>query len=314
MKTKIWIALLALYIVWGSTYLAIRFAVETFPPFLHASIRFLISGAILYLWRRAAGDPKPTTGNWKSTAIVGTLLLLGGNGLVALAEKHIPSGIAALVISTSPFWLVLFESMRAGGTKPNWHSILGLIIGFSGVFILIGPAAITGSSQHLPTASVIMLLSAPVFWSLGSIYARGADMPKSSLMSTGMQMLVGSVSLFIVSLLTGELHGFNFAQVSMNSWLGLIYLITFGSLVGFVSYGWLLHNAPVSLTSTYAYVNPVVAVFLGWLIANEELSARIGIASAIIIGSVIWINLTRQAKPKVKVKTEPLQAVPDGDD
>lgn len=310
MKTKVWIALLALYIVWGSTYLAIRFAVETIPPFLHASIRFLISGAILFLWRRAVGDPMPTLSNWKSTAIVGTLLLLGGNGLVALAEKHIPSGIAALVISTSPFWLVLFEALRAGGTKPNWQSIVGLIIGFTGVFILIGPAEITGSGQHLDTASVVMLLTAPFLWSLGSIYARGADMPKSTLMSTGMQMLVGSVSLFVVSLLTGELRGFSFTQVSANSWWGLLYLITFGSLVGFVSFGWLLHNAPISLTSTYAYVNPVVAVFLGWLFANEELSARIGIASAIIIGSVIFINMTRQAT----VKTKPLQAVPDGDD
>ncbi len=310
MKTKLWTALIALYIVWGSTYLAIRFAVETMPPFLHAAIRFLISGAILYFWRRAAGDPVPTGGNWKSTAVVGTLLLLGGNGLVALAEKNIPSGIAALVISTSPFWLVLFESLRAGGTKPNWQSILGLIIGFCGVFLLIGPSKITGSGQHFNTASVIMLLIAPFLWPLGSIYARGADMPKSTLMSTGMQMLAGSVALLIVSLVTGEVNGFSFADISMRSWLGLIYLITFGSLVGFVSYGWLLHNAPVSLTSTYAYVNPVVAVFLGWLLANEQLNSRIVFASAIIIGSVIFINWARQ----IKVKKESLQAVPNGDD
>lgn len=307
MKTKLWTALLALYIVWGSTYLAIRFAVETIPPFMHASIRFLISGLILFLWRRAAGDEIPTTSNWKSTAVVGTLLLLGGNGLVSLAEKNIPSGIAALVISTSPFWLVLFESLRSGGNKPNWQSILGLVIGFSGVFLLIGPAEITGSGQHFNTASVIMLLIAPFLWSLGSIYARGADMPKSTLLSTGMQMLAGSVSLFIVSVLTGELNGFSFGDVSMRSWWGLIYLITFGSLVGFVSYGWLLHNAPVSLTSTYAYVNPVVAVFLGWLLANEELNARIGLASAIIIGSVIFINWARQ----LKARTQALQPVPE---
>lgn len=300
MKTKLWTALLALYIVWGSTYLAIRFAVETLPPFMHASIRFFISGIILLLWRRAAGDPTPTASNWKSTAIVGTFLLLGGNGLVALAEKNIPSGIAALVISTSPFWLVLFESLRAGGNKPNWQSILGLVIGFGGVFLLIGPSEITGSKQEFNTVSVILLLIAPFLWSLGSIYARGADMPKSTLMSTGMQMLTGSVSLFIVSVLTGELNGFSFADVSARSWWGLIYLITFGSLVGFVSYGWLLHNAPVSLTSTYAYVNPVVAVFLGWLLANEELNARIGLASAIIIGSVIFINWARQLKAKEK--------------
>ncbi|RPJ23018.1 MAG: EamA family transporter [Chloroflexi bacterium] len=310
MKTKVWIALLALYIVWGSTYLAIRFSVETIPPFLHASIRFLISGAILFLWRRAAGDAVPTKSNWKSTAIVGTLLLLGGNGLVALAEKSIPSGIAALVISTSPFWLVLFESLRAGGTKPNWQSLFGLVIGFGGVFLLIGPAEITGSEVSFNTFGIILLLLAPFFWSLGSIYARGADMPKSTLMSTGMQMLTGSVALFVVSLVTGELNGFSFGEVSMRSLWGLIYLITFGSLIGFVSYGWLLHNAPVSLTSTYAYVNPVVAVILGWLLADEALNTRIVIASAIIIGSVILINSARQ----VKVKTQPLQAVADGDD
>ena len=311
MKTKIWIALLALYIVWGSTYLAIRFSVETIPPFLHASIRFLISGVILFTWRRLAGDPSPTWSNWKSTAIVGTLLLLGGNGLVALAERTVPSGIAALMISTSPFWLVMFESFRTGGSKPNWQSILGLVIGFIGVFILIGPAEITGSGQRIDTFGAILLLFAPFLWSLGSIYARGADMPKSTLMSTGMQMLTGAVSLFIVSLVTGELNGFSFTAVSMRSWLGLLYLITFGSLVGFVSYGWLLHNAPVSLMSTYAYVNPVVAVFLGWLLANEELNARIAFASAIIIGAVIMINYARQIaakKEKARMLTLPEEA------
>lgn len=306
MKTKVWIALLALYIVWGSTYLAIRFAVETMPPFLHASLRFLVSGAILFIWRRAAGDPKPTLGNWKATAIVGTFLLVGGNGLVSLAEKTVPSGIAALVIATSPFWLVLFEALRSGGVKPTWQAILALLVGFGGVFLLIGPADFMGAEHKFDTFGVIALLIAPILWSLGSIYAKGADMPKSSLISTGMQMLAGSVSLFIVSVMTGELVGFSFGEVAMRSWWGLLYLITFGSLVGFVSYGWLLHNAPVSLLSTYAYVNPVVAVFLGWLLAGEELSARIAVASAIIIGSVILINWARQAS----VKKEAMQVIP----
>jgi drug/metabolite transporter (DMT)-like permease len=306
MKTKIWIALMALYVVWGSTYLAIRFAVETMPPFLHASIRFLVSGMILFVWRRAAGDPTPTIGNWKSTAIVGTFLLLGGNGLVALAEKTVPSGVAALVIATSPFWLVLFESFRSGGAKPTWQSIFGLVVGFGGVFLLIGPAEITGAKHQFDTFGVIVLLIAPILWSLGSIYAKGADMPKSSLLSTGMQMLAGSVALFIVSVITGELGRFNIWDVSMRSWLGLIYLITFGSLVGFVSYGWLLQNAPISLMSTYAYVNPVVAVFLGWLLAGEVLNARIAAASAIIIGSVILINWARQ----VSAKKEAMQVIP----
>ena len=304
MKSKIWIALLALYIVWGSTYLAIRFTVETIPPFLSGGLRFLVSGAILFIWQRSVGEAMPSKSHWKATAIVGIFLLLGGNGLVSLAEKTVPSGIAALIIATAPFWLVLFEAFRSGGAKPAWQSILGLVIGFSGVFLLIGPAEITGAKQQLDTFGVIVLLIAPILWSAGSIYARGADMPKSSFTSMGMQMLAGSVSLFIVSVLTGELNGFSFGDVSMRSWWGLIYLITFGSLIGFVSYGWLLLNAPISLTSTYAYVNPVVAVFLGWLLADEALSARIAIATAIIIGSVIMINWARQ----VKVKTEPLQS------
>src|SRR5215208_3345702 len=218
MKTKIWIALLALYIVWGSTYLAIRFSVETIPPFLQAALRFSISGAILYIWRRAAGDPAPTIGNWKSTAIGGAALLIGGNGLVAWAEQTVPSGIAALMIATSPFWLTLFESMRAGGTKPTWQAILGLVIGFGGVFLLIGPANITGAHESFDRFGTILLLLAPLFWSLGSIYARGADMPKSTLLGTGMEMLTGAVALFIVSLVKGELNGFSFGLVSMRSW------------------------------------------------------------------------------------------------
>lgn len=310
MKTKIWIALLALYIVWGSTYLAIRFTVETMPPFLQASLRFLISGVILFVWRRAAGDPMPTHSNWKATAIVGTFMLVGGNGLVSLAEKTVPSGIAALIIATSPFWLVLFEAFRSGGVKPTWQAIFGLLVGFGGVFLLIGPADFMGAEHKFDTFGVIVLLIAPVLWSLGSIYAKGADMPRSSLMSTGMQMLTGAVALFVISVVTGELSGFSLEAVSVRSWWGLIYLTTFGSLVGFVSYGWLLHNAPISLVSTYAYVNPVVAVFLGWLLAGEELNARIAVASAIIIGSVILINWSRQ----VKVKIEPLQSAPAAND
>ena len=307
MKTKIWLALLALYIVWGSTYLAIRFAVETIPPFMSAGIRFLISGIILIIWRRAAGDAMPTKRQWRSTAIVGVFLLLGGNGLVSFAEQYVTSGIAALIIGSMPLWMVMIEALRKGGVKPNWQAILGLLIGFGGIFLLVGPTELTGNGQALDPLGVSALLSASFLWSLGSIYSRGADMPKSSLVSTGAQMLAGSLALFIVSGLTGEWSGFNFADVKVSSWLGLLYLIVVGSLVGFVSYGWLLQNAPISLVATYAYVNPLVAVFLGAWLADETLNARILVAGLVIIGSVVLINQSKPGKTK-PVKWEAVRA------
>lgn len=297
MKTKIWTALVILYFVWGSTYLAIRFAVETIPPFLSAGIRFLIAGAILYIWRKAAGDPTPTKGQWRSTAIVGLFLLLGGNGLVSFAEQSVPSGVTALIIGSMPLWLVGIEAIRPGGVKPSWLSILGLLTGFGGIFLLVGPNELVSDGHSLDPLGVGILLTAAFLWSVGSIYSRGADMPKSSLMGTGAQMLTGSASLFLVSGLTGEWKGFSLTEVSLNSWLALLYLIAIGALVGFVAYGWLLQNAPVSLVATYAYVNPLVAVFLGAWLADEIIHARILIAGSIIIGSVVLIN---QNKRKTK--------------
>ena len=301
MKSKVWLALLALYIVWGSTYLGIKFAIETIPPFFHAGVRFLASGLILVIWQRSAGSPMPTRKQWISTGIIGTLLLLGGNGLVAWAEQTIPSGIAALIIASVPMFLVIGEAIRPNGVKPNWQGIVGLLIGFVGIFILVGPSEISGSAMKLNPLGVVALLSACLFWATGSIYSKTADLPKSSLMNTGAQMLIGSISLFIVSGLSGELQGWNIAEVSFRSIYGLLYLTFVGSLVGFASYGWLLQNAPISLVSTYAYVNPIVAVLLGVWLADEVLEPRIWLATAIIIGSVIFINSTR---PKVNAKRE----------
>ena len=298
MKSKIWIALLALYTVWGSTYLAIRFAVETIPPFFMAGTRFLISGAILFIWRRAAGDAMPTKRQWRSTAIVGIFLLLGGNGLVSFAEQYVPSGITALIIGSMPMWLVMIEAMRPGGVRPTLLAILGLLIGFGGIFLLIGPAELTGAGHTLNPLGVGTLLTAAFLWSIGSIYSRNADMPRSSLMATGAEMLTGSLAIFLVSGLTGEWRGLNLADVTTSSWLGLLYLIAIGSLIGFVSYIWLLKNAPVSLVATYAYVNPLVAVFLGAWLADEALNARILVAGLVIIGSVVLINQTK-SKPRV---------------
>lgn len=290
MKSKVWLALLALYLVWGSTYMGIKVAIETIPPFLHASIRFLISGLILVIWQRMAGHTMPTRNQWRSTAIIGTLLLLGGNGLVSWAEQFIPSGVAALIIGSTPLFLVLAEALRPNGAKPTWRAVVGLMIGFSGIFILVGPAEISGSSGKLNPYGVTALLGACLTWTVGSIYSKTADLPASSLMNTGAQMLMGSISLFLVSLLTGEVTNWDVSNVSLRSMYGLAYLIGVGSLIGFASYGWLLQNAPISLVATYAYVNPIMAVLLGNWIGNEPLEPRVWAAAGIIIGSVIFIN------------------------
>lgn len=309
MKSKIWLALLALYIVWGSTYLGIKFAIETIPPFFHASIRFFVSGLILVFWQRAAGNDLPTRSQWKSAAVIGTFLLLGGNGLVAWAEQFIPSGIAALIIGSVPMFLVIAESLRPNGVKPSWQAIVGLLIGFVGIFILVGPAEISGSDSALNPFGVAALLGACFLWAAGSIYSKTADLPKSSFMTTGAEMLMGSISLLIASLLTGELNHWDPSGVSARSIYGLLYLITIGSIIGFGSYIWLLQNAPISLVATYAYVNPIVAVLLGSWFGNEPLESRIWLATAIIIGSVMFINSRSKPLPKKEAQESLSQSV-----
>lgn len=298
MKTKIWLALLALYVVWGSTYLGIKVAIETIPPFFQAGIRFFISGLILLIWQRAAGSEMPTRRQWISTAIIGILLLLGGNGLLSWAEQFIPSGIAAIIIGSIPMFLVIAEAIRPNGIKPTLRAMIGLLIGFAGIFILVGPSEISGSDTQLNPFGVVALLTACILWSIGSIYSKTADLPKSSLMTTGSEMLMGSLGLFVVSFLTGELHGWDIAEVSSRSLVGLAYLITIGSLVGFGSYIWLLQNAPISLVATYAYVNPIVAVLIGSWLGDEPLEPHTGLATAVIIGSVIFINSSRKIVKK----------------
>jgi drug/metabolite transporter (DMT)-like permease len=309
MKTKVWTALLALYIVWGSTYLAIRFAVETIPPFLMAGTRFLVSGLILYGWRRLAGDPAPTMRQWRSTIIVGLLLLLGGNGMVSWAEQHVASGIAALIVASIPLWVALINTLRPHGVKPDWKLVLGLLIGFGGIVLLVTSSNRQASSSGMTVVGVAALLLAALLWSIGSIISGDADMPESSLLATGMEMLSGSVGIFLVATLGGEWRLLNISAISMRSWLGLLYLIGFGSLIGFTSYVWLLRNAPVSLVSTYAYVNPVVAIFLGAWLAGEFIDFPIILSALVIIASVVVINMSKKAQPHEK--PEPTASVAD---
>ncbi len=297
MKTKIWMALLAVYLVWGSTYLVIRFAVETLPPFLSAGLRFLVSGAILFVWRRVAGDALPTLRQWRSAAIVGTLLLLGGNGLVAWAEQTVPSGVAALIIGAVPMFMVIADALRPRGERPGVGVMAGLASGFAGIYLLVGPSRDADGLQ--PDAfGMTALLTAGFLWAVGSICGKALDLPKSTLMTTGAEMLTGGLALMAASAIAGELRGFSFAQVSADSWLALAYLVAFGSMIGFVAYAWLLQNAPIPLVSTYAYVNPLVAVFLGNWLAQEPLTPRILSASAIIVGSVVFISAAGRLKAR----------------
>ncbi len=295
MKIRIWSALIAIYIVWGSTYLAIRFAVETLPPFLMAAVRFLIAGAVLYAWRRLRGDPAPTKVEWRSAAIIGLFLLLGGNGCVVWAEQRIVSGVAALLVGTVPVWMVLIESIHPSGPRPGWITITGIILGFAGITVLISPWQMAENGYTLDLMGSLAVLLAALLWSVGSLYSREAPLPESPLLGTSMEMLVGGGALLLLGTLTGEWSRLDLASVTPRSLWGLIYLIVFGALVGFVAYTWLLRVAPTPLVATYAYVNPLVAILIGNLLAQEPLTVQIVLSALTIVSSVFLINTTRGA-------------------
>lgn len=288
-------AFAAVYIFWGSTYLAIKYAIETLPPFLMAGARFVFAGAILYVWARFSKDyEKPKAEHWRTSLIVGTLLLLGGNGGVVFAEYYISSSLAALLVATEPFWIVLLGWLWLKGARPNLKVALGLVIGFLGVWLLISGQNTSGAgstaNSTMQIISTIAIIGAALSWAVGSIYGLRAPVPKSALLTAGMQMLSGGAVLLLVSLISGEWSKFSIAQVSTNSWFGLIYLIIFGSLIGFTAYSWLLKNAPPAMVATYAYVNPVIAVLLGWLIAGESFTGQMLVGAGVIVGSVMLIT------------------------
>ena len=283
----IWSALIAVYLIWGSTYLAIRYAVETTPPFLMAGVRFVISGGFLYLLRRFAGDPRPKAVEWRSAAIIGAFLLVGGNGSVAWAEQFVTSSLTALLVATVPLWMVLLDGFRPGGHRPGLLAGAGILIGFGGVVLLIGSATAGADTMNLVGAAVLVVAS--VSWAMGSIYGKSANLPQSQLLGTGMEMLAGGAALMLVSLVFGEWSGFELAAVSRRSALALVYLTVIGS-IAFVAYVWLLRVAPTPLVATYAYVNPLVAVLLGYFLAQEPMTARTLLGATLIIGSVVLVS------------------------
>jgi len=301
-------AFAAVYVLWGSTYLAIRFAIETLPPFLMAGARFVTAGAILYAWARWRGAARPSRVEWRSSFLTGGLLFLGGNGAVVWAQQYVPSGVAALLVATEPMWLVLIASL-ASGSRPHGRIVAGLALGFAGVTILIGPGEILGSGRvHLAGAAVLVF--GAFSWAAGSLYSRGAKMPANPAMATALTLLGGGALLFVASAVRGEPFGFDPAAVSAGSLAALLYLVTAGSLVGFTAYLWLLRVSTLARVSTYAYVNPVIAVLLGALLAGEALTPRVALAAAVIVGAVALI-ITARARREEDALEDALDVEPE---
>jgi len=293
-RAQLFTAFAAVYVLWGSTYLAIRLAVETLPPFLMAGARHLIAGLILYPLARARSGEQPTRANWLAAALMGALLLLGGNGGVSWAEQFVPSGVAALLVATVSLWMVLIEWLRPGGVRPAPQVIAGLVLGFAGVALLVGPANFFGGAGgRVHPVGAIVLVCASLSWATGSIFSRRLHLPHAPLLGTAMQCLAGGALLILAGLSTGQGSAVRWESVSLRSVLSLGYLVVFGSLLGFSANTWLLRVAPPARVATYAYVNPVVAVLLGWGFAGERLALRTLVAAAVIIGAVVLVITSR---------------------
>ena len=278
-------ALAAVYLIWGSTYLAIRFALEGgFPPFLLGGIRFLIAGGLMFAYLRLRGEAAPTRAQWRNLTVMGTLLLAGGNGMVNFAEQTVSSGLAAVAVASAPIWMGVFAMMR--GDKPTRVEWIGIGVGFIGVLWLNMGGAMSGSMQGL-----IALLIASIAWSFGSIWSRGRDLPSPFMAAAG-QMLCGGVVMMIIALITGE----RMDMPTPKALGAFAYLVVFGSIIGFTAYIWLLHNVRPALAGSYAYVNPAIAVVLGaWLAGERASTAELG-AMLVILAGVVVITLAKAGK------------------
>lgn len=290
------IAFAIIYLVWGSTYLGMRVAIETMPPFIMAATRFTLAGAILLMIVRMKGAPRPTAGQWRDNILAGTFLLLGGNGMVAWSEQYLSSGIAALLLGASPVFMVLAEWAWPGGQRPTLPIFAGLTLGFAGVAWLAAPWETTGTDALDPKGT-LGLLTACISWSIGSMISRHAKKPATPFLASALQMLGGGGALALGAAFRGELSSLDPASFSARSWIALGYLTLVGSLVGFSTFVWLMKHSTPARVATYAYVNPIVAVFLGWLILDEHLTPRTGMAAIIIIAAVAIIT-AQKGRPR----------------
>jgi drug/metabolite transporter (DMT)-like permease len=306
---KIVLAFAAIYIIWGTTYLGIRVAIESMPPFLMAGARFIVAGSAVFLFLRLRGQPLPRRIHWRSAFILGALLLVGGNGFVTWAEQEVPSGIAALIVATEPVWITVFDWVLFKAPRPGRGIASGVVLGLAGIALLIGPQLFDGTGSVGPASWTIIIL-APIMWSIGSLFSRDAKVPENIFMSTSIEMLAGGVLLLTIGLVGGEASRISVADISIRSWAAFLYLVVFGSIVAFTAYIWLLQNVPATRAGTYSYVNPVIAVFLGWLILDEPLSPRMIFAAAVIVVAVMLIIRQRgQSTPAVS-EPSPADATP----
>lgn len=278
---------LAIYVVWGSTYLAIRYAVETIPPLYTAGIRHLCAGSILLAWALAKGL-RPTLTQIRASVVIGFLFFLVGHGSLHWAERIVPSGLASLLFAIEPIFVFLLSSAAGRTWKLNGMLLAGIVVGLAGVGILMRNTA--GAPEHGLTLGSIMILVGAFAWSVGIIYSRRSHLSGNPLLLSALSLLAGAVMLLATATLVGEAHGFSFSQVSRKSALGLVYLILFGSVIAFTAYNWLLEHYSPTLVSTHTYVNPVVAVFLGWVFGGEALTIRVGIAAALVILAVVLVE------------------------
>ena len=287
-RTLLVLAFAAVYVIWGSTFLAIRIGIESFPPLFLAGWRHLTAGLLLYSLLRWKTGVKPTAAQWRTAIITGCLLLFLGNGGVCIAELSVPSGVTALLVATVSLWMVLIDWLRPGGTRPVGRVVVGLILGFAGLTLLVGPKNLGGAERVHPVGVAILVL-ASLAWAGGSIYSKHGDMPRSPLLGAAMQSLSGGVVLWIAGLVAGEAKSLHLAAISVRSWLALLYLIVFGSMVGFSAYVYILKKSTATRVATYALVNPVVALFLGWLIVGESITVRTVLAAAVILTAVLLV-------------------------
>ncbi len=301
---KIALALAGIYFIWGSTYLAIRIAIETLPPFLMAGVRFLLAGGILLLWAQVRGTGGHSLKLWQTSAISGLLMFLGVNGAVVWAEQFVPSGLVALLVATVPLWIVLQDWLSGRGGPPGLGITLGILWGFAGVVLLVTGSEI-GLAGPQDLLGGLLVLGGAFCWSIGSLVARYGARPKSAAMGNGMQMVVGGGALLLVGLLRGEPGSIQPENISSASVLAFFYLVVFGSLVGFSSYIWLLRNTTPAVASTYAYVNPAVALVLGWALAGEPLSPRTALAAFVILSSVVIITTQRTRGSPKRIRVGP---------